>query len=192
MNPERMFKPNFSPEQEENLKEKKLELVASDENERELTPEEEDEQKMFEHMKENMNIAPVKTEEELREMVAGDTDLESLLEAFLRYAGRYAKDVWEMEKAVASGIFNTEDGAKEFAEMDDKRTILHTALVDSVAIFSRALYKKGMDNEWVRELTDGAGLSRAACGAFALSLVLDSANKRRQQIENEEDLSGGN
>lgn len=183
MNPERIVKTSFSPEQEESSEKKNLELVFSDENNRELTPEEEDEQKMFEHMNESMNIAPLKTEDELREMVAGDADLESLLEAFLRYAGRYTKDVWEMEKAVASGIFNTEDGAKEFAEMDDKRTILHTALVDSVAIFSRGLYKKGIDNEWVRELTDGVGLSRSACGAFALSLVLDSAKKKRQQIE---------
>jgi hypothetical protein len=76
-----------------------------------------------------------------------------------------------MQELINNGGLTTDEGVEEFARIDAARTILHTTLVDSIGILSRALGKAGKNNEWVRKLTTGVGLDRASCGAFALLLV---------------------
>ncbi len=116
-------------------------------------------------------LQPVITESKLRELCDTDPVLNRLRENMTVYFDRYAVDVWSMHQFIDTGKFNTEDGAQVFAEMDDARTRLHTALVDSIAILSRALLKSGRDTSWIQELSTGTNLDRASCGAFALLLV---------------------
>jgi hypothetical protein len=118
------------------------------------------------------NIQPVISESDLYLLCEGNPNLEKLLESFLDYSLRYANDVWSMEKFVSEGGFDKDGGAEEFAQMDDFRTRLHNALVDSVQILSRNLAKENRDNSWVRELTsDGRNLDRVACGKLALTIT---------------------
>ena len=123
------------------------------------------------HKEDFEGLAPAITEQELQTVCEHDPTLIKLLDAMLEYSVRYALDVWSMQEFIHDKKFDTEDGAREFAEMDDARTRLHTTLVDSIAILSRALGKNGLNNEWVRELSNGVGLGRAECGAFALLLT---------------------
>lgn len=123
---------------------------------------------------ENGNIEPIITEEELLEFGEENPEIMPFVKSFISYAERYAIDVWSMHLFLSSGKLDTEEGAEEFETMDEARTRLHTALVDSIAILSRALGKNGLNNEWVRKLTNGANLDRAACGSFALMLVYHS------------------
>jgi len=126
----------------------------------------------IEHMAKSFEACePIITEGELRNLCEGSPDLEKLLESFLKYSVRYANDVWTMEKFVADGGLNSEGGSDHFTEIDEARTRLHNALIDSVAILSRTLAKEGKDNSWVRELTNGQTLERSACGKLALLLV---------------------
>jgi len=123
-------------------------------------------------MKEDFEgLKPVISENELKELCAGDEVLERLLESFLSYSIRYAQDVWSMHIFLNEGKLDTDEGAAEYAALDEGRTRLHNTLIDSIAILSRALVKVEKDNEWVRQLTNGATLERASCGAFALLLV---------------------
>jgi hypothetical protein len=121
------------------------------------------------HKEDFEGLEPAIDEGELRELCEGDAELESLLESMLEYSVRYAVDVWNMQKFIHEGGFN--EDPEEFKRIDDARTRLHTALVDSIGILSRALTKKEKNNEWVRDLTQGVGLDRAACGAFALLIT---------------------
>lgn len=116
-------------------------------------------------------LQPVISENELHMICEDSPELQSLLVNVFNYSERYAVDVWSMQKFINSGKLETDGGPEEFARIDDARTHLHTTLVDSIAILSRALGKAGRNNEWVRELTNGANLNRASCGAFALLLV---------------------
>ena len=116
-------------------------------------------------------LEPVITEGELYHYAEQVPELKPLIDSFIRYAERYADDVWSMHEMLINGTLDTEEGVEEYANMDATRTRLHDALIDSIAILSRALAKNGLDNEWVRELTDGVTLNRAACGSFALVLV---------------------
>jgi hypothetical protein len=116
-------------------------------------------------------LEPVISETDLRSLCEGNSELEDLLESMLTYALRYAVDVWNMHTFVNNGGLMAEDGSEKFAEIDSARTRLHNALVDSIAILSRALSKSDKNNEWVRDLSGNSGLERAKCGAFALLLV---------------------
>ena len=121
------------------------------------------------HEKDFEGLEPVISETILRDICEGDPDLEPLLESMLEYSVRYAVDVWHMQKFIHEGGFD--EDPEEFKRIDDMRTRLHTTLVDSIGILSRALAKKEKNNEWVRDLTQGVGLDRAACGAFALLIT---------------------
>lgn len=126
-------------------------------------------EKMSKHME---GLTPVISEEALYEIGEDYPEIAPAVAAFIRYAERYAVDVWNMHKMLEDGALNTEEGVVEYKAADEARTVLHNALVDSVAILSRALAKNDIDNEWVRNLTDdGHTLSRASCGSFALLLV---------------------
>ncbi len=116
-------------------------------------------------------LEPVITEGELYQYAEQVPELKSLVNSLIGYAERYADDVWLMHEMLINSTLDTEEGVEEYANMDTARTRLHDALIDSIAILSRALVKNGLDNEWVRELTDGVNLNRAACGSFALVLV---------------------
>ncbi len=116
-------------------------------------------------------LHPVISENELKTLCENNSDLESLLKNMLGYFERYAIDVWNMQKFINDGRLDTDEGPDEFKRIDDARTQLHNTLVDSIGILSRALGKNNKDNEWVRDLTNGASLNRASCGAFALLLV---------------------
>lgn len=134
-------------------------------------------------MSKNMEgLEPAISESDLLKISESYPEIKPLIKSLLDYAERYAADVWSMNLFIGSGKFETEDGAREFAEMDDARTRLHSALVDSVGILSRKLVNEGVDNSWVRELTDGHTLSRSSCGAFALLLVY------RRYIDNKENI----
>jgi|GEM_PF-1375958 hypothetical protein len=155
----------------------KNETNTNDDSNQELTTE------AIEHMSHSLeSIKPVISEQELRSICEGSDGLEMLLESFLKYSVRYANDVWSMEKLVADGGLNTEDGIAVFADMDEARTILHNALVDSIAILSRNIAKEGKDNSWVRELTNGHELQRVACGKFALLTIYRRYIDNRQNI----------
>ena len=126
----------------------------------------------YENMSESFEEArPVISEKELETLCSGNEQLEKLLESMIEYSLRYAEDVWSMHIFVNEGGFDSEDGAEKFAELDAARTILHNALIDSIAILSRNLNKEGKDNSWVQTLADGTSLNRASCGSFALLLV---------------------
>lgn len=116
-------------------------------------------------------LTPVISEGDLLEIGEHNPEIMPLIDTFLKYAERYANDVWSMHEFVNQGKLETEEGAAEFAEMDTARTRLHNALVDSIAILSRALAKTDIDNSWVRDLTNGSTLDRSACGSFALLLI---------------------
>ncbi len=116
-------------------------------------------------------LHPVISEDELKTLCENNSDLESLLKNMLEYFQRYAVDVWNMQKFINDGGLDTDEGPEEYRRIDDARTQLHNTLVDSIGILSRSLGKAGKNNEWVRELTNGASLNRASCGAFALLLV---------------------
>jgi hypothetical protein len=116
-------------------------------------------------------LEPVITESKLYQYAEQVPELKSLVNSLIGYAERYADDVWLMHEMLINSTLDTEEGVEEYANMDTARTRLHDALIDSIAILSRALVKNGLDNEWVRELTDGVNLNRAACGSFALVLV---------------------
>mgnify|MGYP002397531288 CR=1 FL=1 len=132
----------------------------------------------IEHMKVELEgVKPVKTYEELADLCEGSESLESLLKSFKDYAVRYARDVWSMQEFLDKGGLDSEYGAENFKEIDQARTRLHNALIDSIAILSRQLAREGRDNEWVRDLTDGTSLNRAACGSFAILLVYELALK---------------
>lgn len=118
-----------------------------------------------------IGIKPVITEEELYDFAEEVPEIRPLVDSFFAYAERYAEDVWLIHTMLSEGSLDTEEGANEYAEMDNARTVLRNALVDSIAILSRALAKHGLDNEWVRELTDGVNLNRASCGVLAIMLV---------------------
>lgn len=122
-------------------------------------------------------VKPVKTYVELVDLCKGSESLESLLASFKEYAIRYSRDVWSMQEFLDKGGLDSEGGAENFKEMDQARTRLHNALIDSIAILSRQLAKEGRDNGWVRDLTDGTSLNRAACGSFAILLVYELALK---------------
>lgn len=116
-------------------------------------------------------LEPVITEGELYQYAERVYELKPLVDSLIGYAERYADDVWLMHEMLSNGALDTEEGIEEYASMDGARTLLHNALIDSIAILSRALARNELDNEWVRELTDGVNLNRAACGSFALVLV---------------------
>ena len=115
---------------------------------------------------------PQKTPEELRELCSGNETLTNLLNDMFKYCVRYAQDVWEMNELLKKGINGNED-AEKLKEIDQKRTILHNAAIDSINIFSRALQKFGKDNSWVKEIAS----SRASYGAFAIGIAFMLANE---------------
>lgn len=113
------------------------------------------------------------TEAELRAECAGDDHCERALEDFLDYSTRYAADVWNMKTMMQERIEHgeTQDWQDRYSKADRERSQLHNALIDSIAILSRALLRAERDNEWVRSLMPTGELSRPACGKFAIMLT---------------------
>ncbi len=116
-------------------------------------------------------IKPAISEKELYALCEDSPQLIKLVDDLMEYASRYALDVWSMQKFVDEGGRMKETGREEFTVMDEARTLLHTALVDSIAILSRALRKEGKDVKWVQKLMRSNELERSSCGAFALITV---------------------
>jgi len=120
-------------------------------------------------------LTPAISRSELLALAETDPILEKPIESFLKYAERYAFDVWNMNKNYIDGVYA--ENPELLAEEDDKRTILHTALTDSVRIIIRAMNKSieengfEYDRSWISELVDSSGdLSRSACGNLAIVL----------------------
>lgn len=111
------------------------------------------------------------TPSELEALCTGDEHCEKALEDMLTYAVRYAADVWSMKELVMNkGSLPEDEWAEKLAKVDRERTQLHNAMIDSVAILSRALLRAEQDNTWVRELAPTGQLERARCGKFAIML----------------------
>lgn len=97
-------------------------------------------------------IKPPVDEEYLAELCGDSEVLKELFEDMVKYFYRYTYDVCAQESLKKEGI---PENLERIREMDDPRSILHDAMIDSVRIFARALRKENKDTSWFDPIDSG-------------------------------------
>lgn len=110
---------------------------------------------------------PLVKEEYLFELCEGDQGLTELLEDMLEYFYRYTRDVCEQEALKSDDM---QGNMEEIKALENPRTVLHNAMMDSVKILIRNLRKKGKDVSWAAPL-DNAGREVYAWLAFQTTFL---------------------
>lgn len=113
-------------------------------------------------------------------MVQGDPQLEKLFNDFVEYSHRYVADVADMQELQyrkKTGEIDREQWKEEFEQADRDRTVLHDALIDSIAILARNMRKKELSDDWIKPLVTGSTFNRATCGLFAHMIAFQSGKE---------------
>ena len=112
------------------------------------------------------------TPEELENECDGDPLCEKALSEMLRYAIRYANDVWAMKLFIEKRKeLDTDEWQEQYAKIDRERAQLHDTYIDSIKILSRNMVRAEKNIDWMKKLAPGGQLSRATCGSFAIMLT---------------------
>lgn len=99
--------------------------------------------------------------EDLKALCEDDPVLMKCYEDMIVYCNRYAHDVFTMlyeQKVVEEMRKKGEDTQEAFEELkviDQKRHLLHNAVMDAINLVSRELGKRGKDNSWLLSITGG-------------------------------------
>jgi len=111
---------------------------------------------------------------QIENLVAGNSNLEEMLEDVLDQCVRYTKTVLEQQETLL-----TEGRGEDHAEKDMARSITHTATQDTLRAFARNLIRSGKTATDIYPLLPNTE-SRASCGQFALRLTLSRGVKTEQ------------
>lgn len=110
--------------------------------------------------------------EQLEVLCQGDETLQELLAEMLDYCARYTETVCKFEQVNLNGQTTKANG--ELESIDEYRTRIHQATIDSINILSRNLKQKGRDNDWIKPI---AAQQRAGYGRFALTITFSRLAK---------------
>ncbi len=112
--------------------------------------------------------------ESLREVAAGDGELEELCEDAIQCAHRYFDNVLTFERVAEIQKFRMtpEDWRTRLEQLDRNRRITHNALCDKLRILARASSQAGVDSEWYQRIA-GPHEDRYAVGEWALRTVFE-------------------
>lgn len=114
--------------------------------------------------------------EQIEELCQGNELLEELKNTMIDYFYRYAETVCQYDEILSNGLSEPEVIAA-LQNMENERSVLHTATMDSVNILARNMAQNGQDNSWVQKIGD----SRAAYARFAITTIFAKLFKEQQQ-----------
>ena len=120
------------------------------------------------------------TPDELEKECDDDPLCEKALTEMLRYAVRYANDVWSMK--TFEGKRDELEGPEwreQREKIDRARSQLHDTYIDSIKILSRNMVRAEKNIDWMKKLAPAGELNRATCGNFAIMLTYWLSVNRR-------------
>jgi hypothetical protein len=120
--------------------------------------------------------------EELEEQCGSDIELKELLSEMLEACYRYTETVFKYNEILNKTDLKDDDFRKEMSHMENNRTIIHNAMMDSINIFSRQLGEKEKDNNWAKKLQG----HRAHYAKFAMMTTYKEMEKEMDKEEAEE------
>ncbi len=102
----------------------------------------------------------------------GDKVLEDYFQKTIESCYNYTTVVCDFERvfqAEKDGQLDPEEFREKFAEVDQRRSSIHNATIDSFNILSRLMAERGKDNSWIKPLVNSG---RVAYGNLAIKKTM--------------------
>ena len=114
---------------------------------------------------------------ELEQLSAKSEIANKMFFSMIRQCFRYVETIIELQEEKENGY-----GTEEHRQKDEERGKCHTATIDSVNAWSRALAKSGLDNSFMSSILSNPPV-RPVYGMFAVGLALDAFTDPNFEIE---------
>ncbi len=123
---------------------------------------------------------------EVENSCRGNEVLNELYEEMLNYFYRYTETVCEYDEVLSQDLSDAEVNAR-FQGLEEERTIIHNATMDSVNILARNMGRLGKDNSWLQKI----GESRADYGKLALTTIFSKlAEEQKTRLAQQQEKQG--
>lgn len=123
-------------------------------------------------------VSPFISLQSLESLCQGNETLDFCLKEVVMLCLRYAETVCRFEQIILRGQQSNEDDERK--EIENLRTAVHDATIDSINSLSRNLKKSGKNNDWITKVSSSG---RPSYGKFAILLAFEVVLQKGEMHE---------